>query len=205
MSDEQRAAVLERAKHRGLTEHDLSSEQDLVISGRGASLEPGVAGLRPKIVKPRSIEDAIRVMGPPAEARRKIPQSERRLQLDRLRALSREIRPVRRRPMAARDEKDLARKQASFSNLAARMVVGGIVSQAELMDLGLASLLDDQIQRIDLRQWLLPSIVIQAGSTWTIGAGVNSVVAFRVTVEPGARILINQAPFALDCVHFEVH
>lgn len=203
MKDEEQRALLARAKQRGLSADAMSSEDDLVVEGRGLTLggaRAAAAGQgkapRPTTIKPKSLEELIAAVGPGEDDREAISTSKvRTLQREQLRQLASRVQAKR------ADDVDHAR----LASIATKAAIQGVLTREDLKLFALDARLEVLLEKIDIWQWLFPTVIVRSGSTLTFsGPGVQSLVAYRLIVEPNARIVINRAPVSIDCVHLEV-
>lgn len=215
MTEEEQNALLARAKLRGLTKDDLSSENDLVVEGRGLTMNENTRGLKSTVIKPKSLDELIAAIGPSvglSESDRKaVTDSKvRALQRDQLKQVVRMHRKQpdnrrRRRPDDLPEQPD--HESALLTNTLIKAVVQGVLSR-ESMEEFIGPLPPQLLERISIRTWLLPTITVQTGSPWIFNpedpASVRVVVAYKLIVEPNARIVINGAAVSMDCIELEV-
>lgn len=196
MKAEERKALLTRAERRGLTADALSSEDDLVVEGRGLTLTKGSQGLKSTVLKPKNLDELLDAIGPDKDDRAAAATSKgRTMQREQLKQLASRVR------MTKGDE----REQAELANVAAKAAIQGVLSRDDLKILGIEPSLEILLQQIDIRRWLFPTIIVRSGSTLTFsGSDVHSLVAYKLIVESNARIVINRVPVSIDCVHLEV-
>lgn len=198
LSEEERKVVRARATRRGMSYDAPSADDDLVVEGRGITLTAANRQFRATVVKPKTFDELIAAAGPGDEERKAIATTRSRInQRDQLlrHALARE---PKEREGAAR---------ARLANLALKAALQGVLSADDLATLRLSSVIEKLIPRIDIWQWLFPTIVVKAGSTLTFSGSpttVHSLVAHKLLIEPNARVVINKVPVAIDCTHLEV-
>jgi hypothetical protein len=195
MNADERKALLARAKERRMT-GTLSSEDDVVIAGRGITLgHDGVGPHKPTIITPKDLDELIDAVGP-NHAERKLSASAKshRIQREHLTRLA-----VRRRKKT--DLGDTPR----IASVALQGVMQGVLSRDDLKTMGLEVYIPKLIGQVSIWQWLFPTIIVRSGSALTFsGAGVHSLVAYKLIVEPNARIVVNQAAVSIDCTQLEV-
>lgn len=195
MNAEERKELLARAKGRHMT-GTLSSDEDVVIAGRGVTLGPdGVGHHKPTILKPRDLDELIDALGPNAAERKTSAQAKvHKVQREHLLRLG-----VRRRKKT--DRSDTPR----IASVALQGLVQGVLSRDDLQAMAVEPHIAKLVSLVSIWQWLFPTIIVRSGSTLTFsGAGVHSLVAYKLIVEPNARVVINQAAVSIDCTHLEV-
>lgn len=195
LKDQERQAVLARAAQRGITAEALSSEDDLVVEGRMVLGDK--SKLKSTVVRLKGLDDLLARLGPDEADRKAMESSKLRMsQRSHLKLLASRARPKR------LDDQD----QGRLAHAAVKAYVQGILTRGDLKAMALEDQIEKLIARVDVRYWLFPTVIVRSGSTLTFpGPGVQSLVAFRLIVEPNARIVINRAPVNIDCVHLEVH
>lgn len=194
LNEQERKAVLVRAAQRGIDAEALSSEEDLVVDGRMTLGEK--SKLKSTVVRLKGLDELIATLGP-GDAERKAAAASPR-HLAQLAHFKQAATRMRRRRL---DEQD----QGRLANAAVKAAVQGVLTRADLKAMALEEQVEKLISRVDIRHWLFPTVIVRAGSTLTFTGGtMQSLVAFRLVVEPNARIVINRTPVNIDCVQLEI-
>lgn len=200
---EERVQLLERLSYRRLGSDDFVSDDDLVVGKESLVLDEKCQQFKPLLFKPSSLEDLIIAVGPRPEARKNTSGYVFRLQRELLLRMSHEIRP--RRYFSDGEERKRQRDEATYSNLLTRAVVSGALPIEEIRKFATHEGIIERINNLEICRWLWPNIIVRAGATLTFnGPGVQTIHAYKLTVEPGGRIVLNNAPVMFDCVHLEV-
>jgi hypothetical protein len=199
MNEEERAALLARARLRGLTQDALSSKDDLIVGRRGVTLGETSRELRPTEITARTLDELITAAGLSEDDREAASAS----------GVQREHRELLLRlAPQLRSERPGSQEWTRLTHLLISAALQGVLSRDDMKELGFSPF-EGLPARVDVRQWLLPTIIVQSGSTLTFnpfsnGAGVHVLTAFRLVVEPNANIMINRVPVSIDCIHLEV-
>jgi hypothetical protein len=202
MENQEQEQLLKRLKYRRLSLDDFASDKTLIVE-KELVLSDENKDFKPKIFKPASVEDLMMAIGPRPEARAKAKGCCFEMQVEQLRRMEQEVRKTSRQMNQAerRREKD----EAIYSHLLMRAVINGAVPVEEIQKLPRYAEIVGQITSIPILRWVWPNIVVRAGATLIFnGAAPQTVHAYKLTVEPGASIVLNRASVTFDCVILEV-
>ncbi len=202
MDNQEHEQLQERLKYRRLSLDDLASDKTLIIE-KELVLDGENADFKPQIFKPESLEDLMMAIGPRPEAREKAKGCCFDMQVTQLRRLGQEVRRNSKQTnqMERRREKD----ESTYSHLLMRSVINGAVPVEEIQKLPMYAEIIEKIKSRPILRWVWPNIVVRAGATLTFaGSTPHTVHAYKLTVEPGASIVLNRASVTFDCVILEV-
>lgn len=202
MEKQEQEQLLKRLKYRRLGLDDFTSDKTLIVE-KEFVLDDQNKDFKPKIFKPESLEDLMVAIGPRPEAREKAKGCCFETQVEQLRRLEQEVRRSSRQANQAerRREKD----ESVYSHLMMRAVINGAVPIAEIQKLPRYAEIVEYIRSYPILRWVWPNIVVRAGATLTFdGSAPHTVHAYKLTVEPGASIVLNRASVTFDCVILEV-
>lgn len=188
LTGEDRAHLLARAAGRHMT-GALTATDIIVIEGHVMLGADGVHGIKPAMLRPRSIEELVAAVGP-NDADLEATSTSRRRQRDRLDQLARRAHD----PALPR-----------IAHVVLQGVLGGVLSTKDLAKAAIAPYVAKLLDLVTIWQWLFPTIIVRAGSTMTFtGSNVHALVAHRLVVEPNARIVVDRAPVSIDCRYLEI-
>ena len=157
------------------------------------------------MIKPKSLDELIAAIGPSESDRRAVRDSKvlalHREQLKQV-VVRMPKQPDNRRRRRPDDLPD--HESALLANTLMKAVVQGVLSR-ESMEEVIGPLDPQLLERVDIHMWLLPTITVASGSPLEFPPGsVHSLVAYKLIVEPNARIVINGAAVSIDCIELEV-
>jgi len=202
MENQEHEQLLARLKYRRLTLDDLASDKTLIIE-KELVLDGENKDFKPKIFKPESLEDLMMAIGPRPEAREKAKGCCFQMQVEQLRRMGQEVRKNSKQSNQA--ERRREKNEAIYSHLLMRAAINGAVPVEEIQKLPMYAEIVEQIRMLPILRWVWPNIVVRAGATLTFaGSAPHTVHAYKLTVEPGASIVLNRASLTFDCVILEV-
>lgn len=196
LTNDERARTLQRARKLNLSEANLSSQDDLVVGIGGVTLDMRQAGnLTAAKVKVQSVDELVRFYGHPEAGHSTrlagVKMNERRL-------LLRTLGEIRSPLPAARNLEGRTLNQ----------IINGVMRNsinASELDSNTVKAIAGIAGRVIGGVWLLPNIVIEANSALTFqGSGPYTLIANKITIKPGGRIVSNQATVQISCNTLEV-
>jgi hypothetical protein len=203
MNDEERGSLLARASLRGLPPDALSSEDDLIVEGRGVTLSRDNRALKSTVITARSLDELIAAIGPSEVDREAASTSRaREMQRHQFTHLASRMRSER------RSERPGSQELARRTWIATSAAIQGVLTRSDLEKMNI-DVYKRELVPIVVQQWLFTTIVVRSGAPLVFdplpnGAGVHSLVAYKLIIEPNAGIVINRTPVSIDCVHLEI-
>lgn len=202
MDKQEHEKLQARLKYRRLSLNDLASDKTLIVE-KELVLDGENKDFKPQIFKPESLEDLMIAIGPRPEAREKAKGCCFEMQVEQLRRMGQEVRKNSRQASPA--ERRRERDESIYSHLMVRAAINGAVPIEEIQKLPMYTEIVEQIRMLPILRWVWPNIVVRAGATLTFaGSAPHTVHAYKLTVEPGASIVLNRASVTFDCVILEV-
>jgi hypothetical protein len=202
MDNQEHEQLQARLKYRRLSLNDLASDKTLIVE-KELVLDGENKDFKPQIFKPESLEDLMMAIGPRPEAREKAKGCCFEMQAEQLRRLGQEVR--RNSKQSNQAERRREKDESIYSHLMMRAAISGAVPVAEIQKLPRYAEIIEQIKSRPILRWVWPNIVVRAGATLTFaGSAPHTVHAYKLTVEPGASIVLNRASVTFDCVILEV-
>lgn len=202
MDKQEHEKLQARLKYRRLSLNDMASDKTLIVE-KELVLDGENKDFKPQIFKPESLEDLMIAIGPRPEAREKAKGCCFEMQVEQLRRMGQEVRKNSRQASPA--ERRRERDESIYSHLMVRAAINGAVPIEEIQKLPMYTEIVEQIRMLPILRWVLPNIVVRAGATLTFaGSAPHTVHAYKLTVEPGASIVLNRASVTFDCVILEV-
>ncbi|MET0555636.1 MAG: hypothetical protein ABW221_21535 [Vicinamibacteria bacterium] len=191
-----RTRTLARADQLGLSEAQLSSKEDLVVSQAGLTLDARRPGkLKPSKLTLKDAGDLVRYYGHPEAT-----------QSNRVAALRQNERRA-----VLRAFNELERDREKDHNFQGR-TLNHALTALQRRSLRPNELRAEYVQQLDQIAgrvtgiiWFLPNIVIEPNATLEFsGSGPHSLVANKITIKPGGRIVGNLATVQISCNTLEV-
>lgn len=202
MDNQEHEQLQARLKYRRLSLADLSSDKTLIVE-KELLLDGEHQDFKPQIFKPESVEDLMMAIGPRPEAREKAKGCCFDVQVAQLRRMGQEVR--RHSKQSNQAERRREKDESTYSHLMMRAVINGAVPLEEIQKLPRYAEIIEQIKSRPILRWVWPNIIVRAGATLTFaGSAPHTVHAYKLTVEPGASIVLNRASVTFDCVILEV-
>lgn len=196
LSAEEKTRTLGRAKSLGLSEANLSSPEDLIVGAGGVSLDARRAGaVKGTPIRVNTVDDLVRLFGHP-----EVSRSNRlvAMKTNERRGLLRVLKELESPDAVARNVEGrtlnqviagLTRRSIKTSELTAEQSKAVAEIAGRVVGIG----------------WLFANIVIEAGNTLSFdGSGPHALIANKITIKPGGRIVSNRATVQITCNTLEV-
>jgi hypothetical protein len=209
LSVEEQQVFLARLQMKKLTRDSIQGEEDLVVKANTEVVLSAdrTSALKPVVRKASSLEELRSWLGHPASvlARREV----QKLHSARVKRVEKAIVATRLDRVAPRAPKSLIQaiagdpdRQAAFEAAAHAAVEGVLdISQFKALKKGLEEL----VCAVSIVNWAFVVVTIKAGGQLVFSPpGPHTLVAFKLIIEPGGRIVNNQCQLTLDCDHIVI-
>jgi hypothetical protein len=195
LGEDDRKAIVARAKARGFPAQALERADELIVDGKGLTLRGDRDKARTPIT-PDSLDELVAAIGAGARDRDAVAASKSRgFQRDQVLQLVHRTK--------ARVDRDLDVRRVA--NVALKAAMQGLVSRDELVQAGFDKYFEQLLKPIRIWPWLFTTITVRSGSALTFSdPGPHTLVAYRLVIEPNARIVLNHTAVSIDCDHLEI-